>query len=436
MDNSQDWQAVLDKLASVLATMGGDGWLVGGCLRDALLGVAVADVDIALTIPSLPVAERLAPMLPAYVAQLGHGTIRLALRRAALAHLDLTPLQGDSIADDLSRRDFTVNAMALPLASCGEWIEIMSGRDSDEVPMPDILDPFDGRGDATARRLVAVGPTVFRDDPGRIVRAARLQARFGLMPDAGTLHLMREAVPLLKTLSPDRLREEMELLLALPGATDGVELVNDVGALSVLYIGMDGETAAHALLTLRQLDQLMGIGSDGVDYPELRMWSASDARKIALRQAILSYVCLPHDDEASTPHLWREALAVLETVDERELLHYARLLFMDAGQHEDAAADALMIAAACGLTHNDQHSSAKVAERAEALIGTYLHHREELIPLALLRGSDLIVALGLTSGPIVGQLLRAVRLAQLAGEITNQDEALTLARRLHESRAE
>lgn len=434
MDSSQErrqWRAVLDVLAAVLAEKSGDGWLVGGCLRDVLLGAAVTDVDVALTIPPLPVAERLASTLRAFVARLGHGTIRLALTRDARVHLDLTPLQGESMQDDLCRRDFTVNAMALPLASRGEWVAFITGRGGD---LRHLLDPFGGHRDALAHRLVAVGPDVFRADPGRVVRAARLRARFELMPDAGTLRLMREAAPLLNTLSADRLREEIELLLALPTATDGVELLNEVSALPELFKDIDGDTAAHVLETLRRLDRLMGTSAGGVDYPALSAWTASEARRVAIRQAVLIHACTPHDDGVTASStLWDKALAVLEAADERERLHRARLLFMDAGQHDETAVDALLVAAACGRIRDSQLRATPLAARANALVDTYLYHREKLIPPALLRGSDLTAALGVKPGPSVGRLLRAVRLEQLADEITSREEALALARRLNDA---
>ena len=432
MANAANWHAILDKLTRVLAKTGNEGWLVGGCLRDALLSLPVADVDVAVTSAPLAAAERLARLLPASVARLGHDTIRLVPRRAPDVHLDLTPLQGSSIADDLARRDFTVNAMALPLASRDEWTGLLDGQCED---MPDLLDPFGGRGDVMARRLVAVGPDVFRDDPGRVIRAARLRARLGLLPDAETLRLLREAAPLLATLSPDRLREEMALLLALPAATDGVALLDAIGALSVVYPGLHGDAAAHALATLRQLDVLMG-GADGeAGFPALRAWSASAARRVSLRLQTLDHARIAHNDRddiasSSSSTLWREARSVLETEGEGERLHAARLLFMDAGNKEDAAADALLVAAACSLTGGDQQRGTTLAGRADKLLGIYLRDREQLIPPPLLRGEDLIAEPGMKPGPAIGRLLRAVRLAQLAGEAADREGALALARRL------
>ncbi len=91
-----EWSALLDALASVLLDTGDQGWLVGGCLRDALLGLPIADVDVALTGKALPVAELLASQRRLAVARLGHGTVRLTLRHETGSHLDLTPLQGET----------------------------------------------------------------------------------------------------------------------------------------------------------------------------------------------------------------------------------------------------------------------------------------------------------------------------------------------------
>src|SRR6185312_13012463 len=128
MGEEFDWLALLDALASALSDTGGDGWLVGGCLRDALLGLPVVDVDIALTGDVLSVAELLASQCRLAVARLGHGTIRLTSRQETAIHLDLTPLQRENITTDLAHRDFTINAMALPLASRGQLLALLNGQ--------------------------------------------------------------------------------------------------------------------------------------------------------------------------------------------------------------------------------------------------------------------------------------------------------------------
>ncbi|HEU4782524.1 MAG TPA: hypothetical protein VFS83_04210 [Ktedonobacterales bacterium] len=425
-----DWQGILEQLATALAAAGGDGWLVGGCLRDALLGIPVHDVDVALTGEPLLVAERLAQRSRLAVVRLGHGTIRLVPRHNPENHLDLTQLQGADILADLARRDFTINAMALPLTARAEWLALIRGHGGATV---NLIDPFDGRRHLAMRRLIAVSTETFREDPGRIVRAARLRARLGLLPDAQTTRLAQEAAPLLQALSPDRQREEMAMLLALPRATDGVALLDELGALPVLYPGLSGDAVAHALATLRELDRLMGIHGDGASFPALDAWSTSESRRVSLRSAVLIHARAKHDDTPSTPTLWRQAQAVLETDDEVERIHIARVLFWEGGKSADMTVDALLVASACMITRGDQRRGIELASRADTLVEMYIHQREWLIPPPLLSGKDLMLALAIPGGPALGRLLRAVRLAQLADEISTREEALDLARRLKEA---
>ena len=422
--DTHNWQTLLDALADTLSQTDCEGWLVGGCLRDALLGEPVGDVDVALTCEPLLMADWMAARLPLAIGRLGHGTVRLSPRAFPDTHLDLTQVHGGAISSDLARRDFTVNAMALPLSARAQWLAVLHGE---AETMPNLLDPFDGLAHLRARQLVAVAADAFTADPGRIIRAARLRARFRLQVDPETRQLARQAVPLLTTLSPDRVRDEMALLLALPGATDGVAVLNDFGALSVLYPELDGATAAHALATLRQLDRLMAADDNAVCHA-LRTWSASDSRRIALRVAAIQHAGESHEGAPSLR--WRQALAALAAKGETERLHAARLLFDRAGKREDAATDALLVAAACALASGTNHGES-LAARADALVAIYLSDRERLIPPPLLTGKDLIETLGLPPGPAIGRALHAVRLAQLAGEITDSEAALALARQLH-----
>jgi tRNA nucleotidyltransferase/poly(A) polymerase len=430
MDQTMNWSALLDALADVLAESDGVGWLVGGCLRDALVGMSVHDVDVAMTGEPLPLAERLAQRSRLAVARLGHGTIRLVPRHNPENHLDLTQLQGADILADLARRDFTANAMALPLMAREEWLALIGGHDDS---MPALIDPFDGRRHLAMRRLTAVSSKTFRDDPGRIIRAARLRARLGLHPDDGTTRLAREAAPQLQTLPPDRQREEMALLLALPQATDGVALLDTVGALSVLYPGLSGDVAAHALATLRELDRLMGTLGDRTSFSALSVWGKSDAHRVSLRISAMDHARAEQSEASSTPTLWRRARTVLETDDDIERLHAARVLFWEGGKSADMTVDAMLVASACRLTCDDRQRGMELAARANGLVDMYIHQREQLVPPPLLSGKELMLAMGIPSGPALGRLLRAVLLAQLADEVTTRDEALALARRLKEA---
>src|SRR3954452_8004610 len=132
-----------------------DAWVVGGAVRDDLLGREVVDLDVALREPERA-ARRYARRSGGAPFPLSerHGAWRVALDGGRT--VDFTPLPG-TIEDDLATRDFTINAIARPLDG-GEPV-----------------DPFGGREDLEARRLRAVGPAVFESDPLRLLRAVRLE---------------------------------------------------------------------------------------------------------------------------------------------------------------------------------------------------------------------------------------------------------------------
>ena len=121
------------------------------------------------------------------------------------------------IEDDLRRRDFRINMMARNIAS-GE-----------------LIDPYGGREDLIHRRLDIVAPETFLDDPLRILRGAHFVARFDLTPTQKTLSAMREAAPLVASVAPERVADELRKLLTKASRpSTGFELLRDVGALGVI----------------------------------------------------------------------------------------------------------------------------------------------------------------------------------------------------------
>ena len=199
-----------DVLDEVLAVLGGDeAWVVGGALRDELLGRPVVDVDIACREPEhvarlharrvggapFPLSER-------------HGAWRVVLGDGRT--VDFTPLP-DGIQRDLASRDFTLNAMARP-ASGGE-----------------LVDPFDGLADIAARTIRAVSPDVFTSDPLRLLRAVRLEDELGFRCDEGTAALIREHATLALRPAGERILGELERL-----SVTAFRRLDELGLLAVL----------------------------------------------------------------------------------------------------------------------------------------------------------------------------------------------------------
>lgn len=204
-------------LLAPLAPLGADGWIVGGGLRDALLGRPVADVDLAVTADARELAQRLAsahraarfPLSDAFGAWRVHG--------GGLPYtVDLTPLQGGNLADDLARRDLTVNALAYPLAG------------------GDLVDHHNGLADLRSGTLRMVGPTVLRDDPVRLVRLARLACQLGFGIEERTrLRARMDAGELVRS-APERVADELRRIARLPDAWRGFETLDDLGVLGVI----------------------------------------------------------------------------------------------------------------------------------------------------------------------------------------------------------
>jgi hypothetical protein len=203
---------------------GEEAWVVGGAIRDELLGREVVDLDIACREPKQ--AAR------AYAQRAGgapfplserHGAWRVALDDGRT--VDFTPLR-NGIEDDLATRDFTINAIAVPLAG-GEP-----------------ADPFDGRADLERRVLRVVSRSVFDDDPLRLLRAVRLEDELGLRLDDETALLVQERAALVDRPAGERIVAELVRL-----SVDGFRRAEELGLLGPLggsVAGLDREQARES----------------------------------------------------------------------------------------------------------------------------------------------------------------------------------------------
>lgn len=200
--------AAVEEILERLEAAGFEAWCVGGAVRDALLGREAGDWDVASSAPPERVLALFAPR--ALPTGLQHGTVTVktgpgagvevtTFRRDGIyldgrrpEHVDFT----SSIREDLSRRDFTVNAIAVNRRG-------------------EVLDPFGGRADLERRTLRAVGAAEerFREDGLRILRGLRFAARLGLEAAPETERALRRCAPLLVRIAPERIRTELTGML-------------------------------------------------------------------------------------------------------------------------------------------------------------------------------------------------------------------------------
>ncbi len=201
--------------------------LVGGLLRDRLLGIDSSDFDAVVGGNGLEIGQRLARDLPARLVHLG-GKAFAAYRLVGEAFtLDIWDRREQSLEADLARRDFTVNAIALDVA--------------DRL----LIDPFGGLADLERHRLRATTEGVFADDPLRVLRLARLAVRLpGFAAGRATIELARRSSAGLARVAAERVREELGKLLRAPDLLAGLALLVELDVYPSLFLGRCGEPGA------------------------------------------------------------------------------------------------------------------------------------------------------------------------------------------------
>ncbi len=223
-------RAAYPELEAVRAAAGDDPiYLVGGAVRDLLLGHGRADLDLVV----MGDAARLAANLDAEPVE--HERFATAKARLDGHEIDIATARIETYAQpgmlpevqpaedlegDLLRRDFTINAMALPLQGKAE-----------------LIDPYGGQADLESGLLRVLHERSFVDDPTRALRAARYAARFGFEPESQTAGLIRIAD--LDTISSDRHRAELVKLAAEPNAATGFKLLGEWGLVRLREGGIE-----------------------------------------------------------------------------------------------------------------------------------------------------------------------------------------------------
>lgn len=200
---------------------GFDVWVVGGALRDHLLGQTPRDWDLATGAAPGDIIAIFPRVIPVGIR---HGTVQVHTRKRDIEVTSFAPPGEAGILSDLGRRDFTVNAIAL------------------SFPAGVLLDPSGGRSDLEKGLIRAVGDprARFSEDPLRIVRAARLLGVYGFTIHPDTIEAMREESLKLDRVSGERVRDEMCKILMSARPVEALELLEGTGALKILLPELAG----------------------------------------------------------------------------------------------------------------------------------------------------------------------------------------------------
>ncbi len=397
LDAERHYSDLLGQVRKLAADSRVATYLVGGPVRDHLLGVPMHDLDIAVVGSAPALAQKLADSVGGRLTvhpRFGTATVRtpegsraidfVTARRETYARPGALPdVEPGTIIDDLGRRDFTINAMAIPIG----------GEDSA------LVDPHNGRADLDTGIIRTLHPNSFQDDPTRIFRAIRYEQRFGFRIADATLADIEAALGggALGTISGPRIDNELGHMISEAAPLPALRRATELGALAAIHPSMP--TAAH-------WDRLEGWSSVPPGAP-------ADGRKWPACWDAALFWTLTADQVASSamknPYRTRRARYIdtlkhrLSDLTVQGLTPSEVCALLDDPSSENFEPYALTVALA--------FAEPEAAER----IRRYLTEWRDVKPL--LRGSDLL-ELGVPVGPGVGEALTALRKARLDG-VTN-----------------
>jgi poly(A) polymerase len=419
------------------AALGVEAHLVGGAVRDALLGRESHDYDVTVSGRGRELAEGVAREMGARFVPLGgrdFASFRVvAARREGEEEpaweLDVWDREGGSLAADLARRDFTINSIAVALGEDG------GGTAS-------LVDPFGGVEDLAHRRLRATTAESFRDDPLRVLRLPRFLVQLpGFEAESATVELARRAVPGLARVAGERVRDELTLILCHERAHRGVEALLEVGVYPALWLGRPAsaetsavedaavEGATRAVGRVARLEERaaeigrLAPGAPPVDLLAAR-WALTFVAATATEPAVL--VERFRDAGYLTPGL---ATRVKKLLAEPEIPSDERGRRRFLHRLGDAWPTAVSRLGAGLEDEVDERALAEWRQALRELAALLAADGERIIaPPRLLSGEDVQRLLGVPPGPEVGRALDRIRRAQVEGEIANREEAERLLR--------
>jgi tRNA nucleotidyltransferase (CCA-adding enzyme) len=398
----------LMRIADAVARLGSRAegvYVVGGTVRDLLLGEEGFDVDIAVEGDAIAFAYALAEELG------GRATPHQRFGTAIVSYGDgarvdvvttrtefydapgaLPTVERAGLREDLFRRDFTINAMAASLAA-------------DDLGR--LVDPYGGRADLEARVLRVLHNLSFIDDPTRIFRGIRYEARHGFRFEEHSARLLRGCIEmgLVGDLSSSRLRDELTALLEDPGAPEGIRRLGELGADRAVHPRLRGDDEAAGLFsrTSELRDEL------GVDVPTWRIGIASLARELTSEEAFD----------------WLDRLTVRRRDAERIVGAIAVAPRIVERLRSESLDPAQVVALADPFAPDAPLFALALEDRPE--LRDYF---ERLRNVRLEIGGADLIALGLPESPQIGEILGEIRKRKLNGELDGREAELAAAREL------
>ncbi len=457
---------ILKRIISVWQASGQEAYLVGGAVRDGLLGrlTPAADLDLLVARDALAVSRRLADALGTAFYPVdpvrGVGRVVFADRR----YLDIADFRADTLAGDLRDRDFTINAIALKL----------------DPSNSQLIDPTDGQADLRAKIIRVASNSAIQNDPLRAVRGVRLAQTLGFQIDAATGARISAGAAGLTRISAERLRDELLKCWRAPSPGAATDMLRGYGLLTEILpevLSMVGVKQSlphrlpvweHSLRVMDNCRELTALKLPELSefQPELTAYFQTELPGMLSRAELMPLAALLHDagkpqtksmeDNGRIRFLGHEKVSadIADAVLRRfhfsdaarkfvvaVVRHHMRPLLLANEPAVSAravhrfliavgdAAPAVALFALCDYRAMVPNGRDERFLRGLTVVQRVLARYFAPAPPRLLSGADVIAALGISEGREVGEWLRRLNEAQAVGEISTRAEALAFLQR-------
>ncbi|HSW62061.1 MAG TPA: hypothetical protein VLH56_01895 [Dissulfurispiraceae bacterium] len=403
-------------------------YLVGGAVRDILLNRPTSDYDIAVRLNAKGRAQEFAEKIGGKCIVLDEtfGTMRVTKDRA---YIDICRMQGNSIIEDLGKRDITINAMALPLGTLAA-----------PAPARHLVDPFNGSHDLQWKTIRMVSEQNLLNDPLRMLRVFRFAQSLNFTPEVHTLNVIRQHGARIAECAAERIAEELRHILREPTSYRTIKLIQRDGFADHLFPELAAATKTQKQKQLQAYGYLEHILNNLPLYffehaPKVALYFTGPDCAVSMKLALLFPTLT-----AAESYAWRLKLSHREIEGIAMIEHYlADFSELMGAENEDRlrflhkvkdTLYSLIIYAICQECICQMADSPTLYHCREMLTLYHADYQERLKLLPLLTGSDLISEFQLKPSPLFKKILDAVEMRVVEGSLNERHEAIDAAREM------
>lgn len=389
-------------------------FLVGGAVRDILLNSKIKDIDIAIHGNAINIAKEFSEQEKASFVLLDEhfGTARIVKDRQ---HIDISTMQGTSIYDDLSNRDITINAMAIPLS---------------DLQSSSVIDPLGGKTDIDSKIIRMVSEKNLMKDPLRLLRVYRFSAALHFRIEDKTLDIVKKHHSLISTVAVERIMDELHHIFVLEDSYLSVAAMLSDGLLYSILPEIKKLDKNKMLENYRAVENFLSVqGLTPKVSDNFKKYFRPAYRKAAVKLAVF----FSEPDEANKAAMrlkipGRERVLIQMIVCNRDILQ-ALITEKKEPEKNDKIIRILKIigddiyalsvfAAAYSIQTVSQSSYAELLSFYEEVF------KKRMAILPLITGDDIMKTFALSPSPLIGKILGEIRDRVLEGKIFSRTEAL------------